>query len=526
MSHIDRVERTPMKKTRMAARGSRHGHANQKAHGEDTPAYQVLSGYGLLDASYRLDSSEQIDAQEANATRAGNCLLNLACFPLRCVFKTFEVDSATLKLVTDGRGGFDFYGPGVHRICDPFYRVGASKTYTKGVVTHGDLTLATVEQGQIGYCTDQGQPILLPPGLHQWRSPTMTFIKAFDLNNNVIRMGPLTMVTVDAGYSAVTEDNGEQKILEGGKTYLLTHRNWKFQKYIPQKIQSSTLKRIEATSADNVLMAVDATVIWRITDVQTAALNSAETINKDGKDGDGHDLGSLSKLTNDVLKQAEASLAAFIGAVEYSATFSVAAATSGGAAASEVVVGDRVEPLDDEGERGGERERRRSGVPKTSSSRVTSPLFDLQRLATCVEHANAITSKYGVSITSINVVAAVPADKTLMVSLAQGAVAAAEAQKFETVAAGKAEAAKIAARGEADAEVLRAKGDADAARIRAEGHRHAADFLCENKVAVKLAEIDRTGAALDGNKAFFFGAEAKDLGNLLAASVGDQFGFK
>ena len=69
----------------------------------------------------------------------------------------------------------------------------------------------------------------------------MTFERAFDLNNNVIRcvcvcvsyqlpsdrcpphwgrltggrssrrMGPLTLVTVDSGYSAVTEDNGEQK---------------------------------------------------------------------------------------------------------------------------------------------------------------------------------------------------------------------------------------------------------------------------------------------------------------------------
>ena len=38
---------------------------------------------------------------------------------------------------------------------------------------------------------------------------------------------PFTLVTVDSGYSAVTEDNGQQKILEGGSTYLLTHRNWK-----------------------------------------------------------------------------------------------------------------------------------------------------------------------------------------------------------------------------------------------------------------------------------------------------------
>ena len=77
-----------------------------------------------------------------------------------------------------------------------------------------------------------------------------------DLNNNVISMPPLTLVTVDEGYSAVTEDNGKQRILPGGNTYLLDHRNWKFQKFISQKIQSNNLDRISATSADNVLMAV------------------------------------------------------------------------------------------------------------------------------------------------------------------------------------------------------------------------------------------------------------------------------
>jgi hypothetical protein len=43
----------------------------------------------------------------------------------------------------------------------------------------------------------------------------------------------------------------------------------------------------QATSADNVLMAVDATVIWRITDADTAAKNSAETISKTGADESG-----------------------------------------------------------------------------------------------------------------------------------------------------------------------------------------------------------------------------------------------
>merc|ERR1712187_413549 len=134
------------------------------------------------------------------------------------------------------------------------------------------------------------------------------------------------------------------------------------------------------------------------------------------------------------------------------------------------------------------------------------------------DHANAVTSTYGVTILSINVVAAVPADRQLMVHLAQGAVAAAEAQKFETVAAGKAAAAQIEARGLAEAEVLKARGDAEAERVRADGHLKAAELLNKSQVAVKLAMIDRTGAALDDKKTFFFGADPKEVGGLLTTS--------
>merc|ERR1712187_69110 len=135
------------------------------------------------------------------------------------------------------------------------------------------------------------------------------------------------------------------------------------------------------------------------------------------------------------------------------------------------------------------------------------------------DHANAVTSTYGVTILSINVVAAVPADRQLMVHLAQGAVAAAEAQKFETVAAGKAAAAKIEAKGIAEAEVLKARGDAEAERVRAEGHKASADSMAASDLATKLALIDHTGAALGENKAFFFGADPKGLGELLTAHI-------
>merc|ERR1712151_1162090 len=106
-----------------------------------------------------------------------------------------------------------------------------------------------------------------------------------------------------------------------------------------------------------------------------------------------------------------------------------------------------------------------------------------------------------------------------MVALAQGAVAAAEAQKFETVATGKAAAAKIEAGGDAEAGIIRARGEAEAERVRAEGQRAAAELISRSDVAVKLATIDHTGAAIGNNKAFFFGADPKDLGGLMTSSA-------
>merc|ERR1719277_1754566 len=159
--------------------------------------------------------------------------------------------------------------------------------------------------------------------------------------------------------------------------------------------------------------------------------------------------------------------------------------------------------------------------PKPPAAKLpsSSPLFDIGKMQTCLDHANAVTATYGVTILSINVVAAVPADKQLMVSLAQGAVAAAEAQKFEIVASGKAQAAKIEARGIAEAEILKAQGDAEAERVRADGHKAAADKMASSELATKLAMIDRTGMALGSNKAFFFGADPKNVGELLTAHL-------
>merc|ERR1712070_1296710 len=355
-------------------------------------------------------------------------------------------------------------------------------------IVHGDRSVVTIKQGSIGYCEDMGQPILLPPGLHEWQSQTLKYKDSVDLNNSLIRLGPYTIITVDEGYCAVTQNNGQQMVLQGGATHLLNHRNWKFEKFMTQKIQTNDLQRIEATSADNVMMHTDATVVWRITQVDDAAKWSAETMSRDGKDTHCTSQSDIQKLRNDVLKQATASLAAFIGEIRYSDSFHVSAAGPSATTARPMATTPR-------------------NLPQTEVSCSMSAIFDSSRMASAVEAANHITQTYGITILSINIISAVPADKDLQQALARGAVASADAERAETVT-----------RGEAKAVRIRAEADAEAEKIRAEGAKAAAELLAQSDVAVELAKIKEVGEALShkGTSTLFFGADSTNLGQLMS----------
>merc|ERR1711998_652581 len=429
---------------------------------EGTPAYRAIES--LLTTEYRIAGAEAIRAEAPNATRLSNMV---RCFLAPCGVRTFDVPRGKVRLAEDGSGNYEIYAPGVHRVNNLFMKVWDDLSINEELIVHGDKTIVTVQQGNIGYCEDMGQPVLLPPGLHQWQSQTLKFIESVDLNNSIIKLGPHTLITVDEGYCAVTQNNGQQVILPGGATHLLNHRNWKMEKLMTMKIQTNDLQRIEATSADNVMMHTDATVVWRVSNVDDAAKWSAETMTNDGKDSK-PGKSDISKLRNDVLKQATASLASFIGEIRYSDSFHISAAGSSATTA----------------------------IPVQSDNATYSPIFDSARIASAVEAATPITQTYGVTILSINIISAVPADKSLQQALAKGAVASADAERAETVA----------------------HGDAKAERIRAEGARCAAELLATNDVAVELAKISKVGEALQGQgtNTLFFGADSAALGGLLS----------
>merc|ERR1712183_1202181 len=154
--------------------------------------------------------------------------------------------------------------------------------------------------------------------------------------------------------------------------------NWKFEKFITLKIQTDDLEKIQATSADNINMMVTSTVNWRIVDVVTAATMAAETMATSGKAGDVS--ADISKLRNDVLKQALASLAGFIGSVNYSESFHMSAAAQAEKRIDTVA-------------------RRPTGsvaldepfAEPIGKGFADNPLYDSEKMMTAVDHSNRVT---------------------------------------------------------------------------------------------------------------------------------------
>lgn len=486
----------------------------------DSPAYGVLSDAGLIRDDWRVRGSGELELRKANTSAEANawrnCLACLCCplgglFCKGCFCKMAEVPSGTVQSMEDGRGGFEFLGKGVHFYCDLFLRLGeatnlSSQDSRNVEIKNGDRTILEVQQGYVGFAMDMGQPILLPPGLHQWQSQTMSIQRVVDLNEPVIALGPYTVLTVDKGYDAVTQNNGKQQVLSGGEVHFLDHRNWKFEKFITRKIQTDDLQQINAITGDNVLMMVDATVCWHIRDSQLCAERAAETMsNTKGRVGD------IQKLRNDVLKQAEASLSAFMGRVNFSDTFSAATAVATGNPSVPLPVRGVVSGLVD-GDMCAA-----APLPPHQHEEV-SMLFDLDKLQNAVQHANDMTLRYGVEILSINIISARPADHELMNALAKGAVAAAEAQQAETAARGKARAARITAQGSADSLAITARAEAHAEVERAKGSLTAADQLQQSEVAVQLSMIQAQGTALRNAKSSLILGADGGLGQLLLAN--------
>lgn len=294
-----------------------------------------------------------------------------------------------------------------------------------------------------------------------------------------------------------------------------------FQPPLPQ-VQTDDLDRVNATSADNIEMEVTSSVNWQIVDVELAARMASESM-KSGRHNDsssGARNADISKLRKDVLKQAIAALASYIGGVNYSESFHISAAAQASKDASNLAQQQSlptaqatVLPPSAGGGAGG-------GALPEASTFTDNPLYNKGKMASAVDYANQVTSRYGVNVISVNIISASPCDAALTRSLASGAVASAEALQAETSARGQARAMAVEAEAQAERSRLIAQGEADARVIQAEAQRQSKDLVTQ---AEARATRERGAATADALRSVTEALSANGAKDAMVQQLAQQY---
>ena len=206
---------------------------------EDTPSYEALKKAGVLTTKFRRTSIEDIFTgvdRRANSSSGANwnakfkscwCLPGIGCLIYNATHIETFVPAGHVGFLMDEQNNYLFMQPGMHNISSIYMRETMKPQALRGHISHGNRTIVIVDQGYLGLAVDNGQPVLLPPGIHVWTSESLHYKEAVALDNHIVKLGPMTLVTVDEGYAAVTQDNGKQRVLPGGHTHLLRHKNHK-----------------------------------------------------------------------------------------------------------------------------------------------------------------------------------------------------------------------------------------------------------------------------------------------------------
>ena len=489
-----------------------------------TEAYAPLSG--CLNSDYNIiDISAIPDLIGANSSPAKIYAYNILCAPClySCRHVQFMVPSGSVAFVDRGDGHADIFGPGQHDrgffLGQPqFFRFNNAEQQPVRYLQQGAVT---VPQGSVAYAEKLGRSVIMGPGVHMWADEGLHLEGVYDLQSALIRLGPMQLVRITDDNVGISLNNGQVKILEGGKTHLLTHRGHTFCKLLPLKPQTHDLKDkeghdLELMSEGGIPCKMKVNVVWKITDPLLAAKNACDLITVTSAEngaGRSHAVGlgqaslDISTLKATVFQQAIKALAARVAGTSLTGDAMPAQVRKG----KEVMSADVDSVLD----------RR-----LIHYSGGTAGLLSQESQSQITSEANGFCRKIGVEIMQVNVVEALPA-KSILDQLARQTQAQVQKSTDVTVAEGQAAAAVEKAKGQAAAAIEAAKGEADVVNITAVADASAtlkrAQAEAEGIKAVAAARKEEA-TAVDASTESSKRAEIRELTPLMAA-MGNKTSF-
>lgn len=380
-------------------------------------------------------------------------------------------------------------------------------------VKNGPTGFVTISEGKIGVMCLGSDFKLLAPGSYQWDSPIVNKVEIVDIQQNIAKLGPYTLVTVPEGEVAVTYDNGVLKILDGShstetradasRTYFLDNPKWEASCFLSNRTQTDRLEGNDLLSKDNVELLMVAMSEWRIVDPLLAMRKC------------GSDMKNIRTKVNQLVR---ATIARIVAGTN------IGAGPVSGGVAQPVVTALRVD------------ETSAAAGNQSAGDNDLSHLMQSEQATLHMAELTRNMSAMGIQVIGVYVPEKQMKNADTRQAVAKQAVigihaeaerAAADAKAYATIANADAmqKAEILAAKGDAEAELLRAEAKAEAIRMVAQAQSEAGEKLgAPQTTAARLALTEQAGKSLQGAKVTFWGERASNIGGMLVSteSVEDQ----
>lgn len=151
-----------------------------------------------------------------------------------------KIGPVTFVLIKEGELGFATDNgapvvllPGRHVYNSVQFKFNTREPVDKALIKFETITVVTIPDGQIGFAVDNNKPQLLMPGRHVRNDKVWRFQKAVSLNEKVIAFKTISIITVETDEYGFALDNGYPQVLLPGR-HVRNSPVWKFHKFCAQ----------------------------------------------------------------------------------------------------------------------------------------------------------------------------------------------------------------------------------------------------------------------------------------------------
>lgn len=111
----------------------------------------------------------------------------------------------------------EIFFPGWQVLLSPLNSFSSKSKAEADVIRTGPVTIVRINEGELGFAMDAGQPQLLLPGVHARKNATFIFERSVSVERELIVYGPIKLVIVKTGLARVAYSRGRAIILTEGR---------------------------------------------------------------------------------------------------------------------------------------------------------------------------------------------------------------------------------------------------------------------------------------------------------------------